>query len=273
MKNLKSIKNYFRLGILILLSSCSSSSKLSEIKDKDGKVIAHHVSYDASRRGSLIFKNEKGDQIMLSEPPPDVATKLATDLGAKVNVTNQVEASLYMSTSKAIAELGKRTASVNMLRDALYKMSEMSMSKTLDSNSIGLFEKIIVSIESMHKAEMDASKVEQINAETEKVIAETEQFLAKGSFYDNEELGARKNYQIAIKFLIDKKLDDAKSYFKALYKKYPVHFRIDEINDKLENYDSSKMDDAKWKDIYKFLEENTYGIDKEIVKLLNKKNK
>lgn len=258
------------MGIVILLSSCSSMSKLSEIKNENGKITAYHVSYDASRRGSIIFEGKDNNMMMLSEPPPDIATKLATDLGANVKITNEIDASLYMSTTKAIAELGKKTASVNMLRDALYKMSEMSMSKTLDSNSVSLFKEILKSIESMHKLEMDATKVEKINAETDKVKAETEQILAKGSFIENEELGAKKNYQIAIQYLIDKDLDNAKSYFKAMYDKYSLHFRIDEINDELQKYDSAKMDETKWKSIYDFVKTNTVGLEKEVVNKLNK---
>lgn len=91
----------------------------------------------------MIYKDAKNNLVVISEPPPDVATKLATDLGAKVNVNGAVETEAYLSTSKAIAELGKRTAAVNMLRDALYKMSEMSLSQTLDSTTVKLFNKIL----------------------------------------------------------------------------------------------------------------------------------
>lgn len=276
MRNLKSFNYYFCLGMIILLSSCSSTSKLSEIKDKDGKVTAHHVSYDASRRGSIIFKGKDNNTIMLSEPPPDIATKLATDLGAKVNVTNQVDASLYMSTAKEIASLGKRTASVNMLRDALYKLSEMRMAGNIDIDTKDLFCEILGAIKEMHALEMEAEKTaqkaeetKQKEAETKKVEAQTEQYLLKNNFSDNEELGAKRNYQIAIQKIFDEDIDDAKHYFEALYKKYPVHFNIDEINKELKKY-NGKISSEERKKIYDFLLKNPWGIDVSIINKLKK---
>ena len=272
MKNSFIINCSISLIIAYFISSCNSMSKVSRIKDKDGNINGHHISYDASRRGSLIYKGEGNKMIMLSEPPPDVATKLATDLGAKVKINDQVDASLYMSTTKSIAELGKRTASVNMLRDALYKLSEMRMSNPIiDSTTSSLFKDILKAIENMHKAEMEAEKTKQDEAKAEKAKAQNEQILLNNNFIQNEALGAKKNYQIAIQKLLDQKLDDAKIYFQALYNKYPIHFNIDEINKELKKYDSKDMNNEKWKGIYQFLYDNSWGIDLDILEQINKK--
>lgn len=253
------------LVVLWTIISCSSASKISELKDNSGTVFANHISYDASRRGSLIYKDAKNNLVVISEPPPDVATKLATDLGAKVNVNGAVETEAYLSTSKAIAELGKRTAAVNMLRDALYKMSEMSLSQTLDSTTVKLFNKILTSVENMHKAEMEQARTESIEAEAKVVAAQNNQIKLKNIFEDNETLGAKKNYQLAVQLLLDKRFDDAKLYFNALYKKYPIHFNIDEINELLKKYDGSKLTDDNWKEIYKALKSNTWGMENETI--------
>ena len=271
------MKKIFYLIVVFTLYSCGSSSKLSQLKDDNGKIKAHHVSYDASKRGSLIYEKD-GKLAVISEPPPDVATKLATDLGAKVKASSEVDISAYMSTSKAIAELGKRTASVNMLRDALYKLSEMSMSNNINDNTVKLFDKILTAIENMHKVEMEQSRAEAKEAEVKvaeanakEAEAKVNQFLLKGNFEENESLGAKTNYQNAIQLLLDEKLDEAQNYFNALYKKYPVHFNIDEINKKLKNYDSTEMTEKKWKEIYKYLIDNSWGIDKELLKQLKAK--
>lgn len=268
----------FLLGIFLLIISCNSAAKISLLKDNNDAVFANHVSYDASRRGSLIFKNEKDKIVVISEPPPDVATKLATDLGAKVNVQDAVETEAYLSTSKAIAELGKRTAAVNMLRDALYKMSEMNLSGTLDSTAERLFAKILTSVESMHKVEMEQAIKETQEAvakvaEAEAKVAEAKnnQILAQNSFEGNEILGAKKNYQIAVDLLLEQDLDKAKLYFKALYKKYPIHFNIDEINTLLQKYEGRNPTADDWKEIYKALKSNTWGMEKETIKKLNSK--
>ncbi|MEL7677315.1 hypothetical protein PF438_11370 [Elizabethkingia meningoseptica] len=70
------------LLLILGLYGCAPVSKISDLTNTNGQVLAHHVSYDASRRGSIIFTDKQGKIIVISEPPPDVATKLAKELGA-----------------------------------------------------------------------------------------------------------------------------------------------------------------------------------------------
>ncbi|NBL64001.1 hypothetical protein GV828_02170 [Flavobacterium sp. NST-5] len=272
---LKSSLRY--LSLLVIFTSCNSTFKLSELKNDKGNIFAHHFSYDASKRGSLVYEKD-GKLAIISEPPPDVATKLATDLGANVKAGSEVDVSAYLSTTKAIAELGKRTASVNMLRDALYKLSEMSMSNNINDNTAALFGQILKAIENMHKVEMEQSKKEAVEAEVNVAEAKAKEAQAKvnelllmGTFEQNENLGAKANYQNAIQLLLDEKLDDAKTYFEALYKKYPVHFNIEEINKKLKDYNSNEMSAGKWKEIYQFLRDNPWGIETEHLRKIKNK--
>jgi hypothetical protein len=229
----------FISSIFLMILSCNSASHISSLKDNSGNAFASHISYDASRRGSIIYKNDNSKIVVLSEPPPDVATTLATDLGAKVKVEGVVDTQAYLSTSKSIAELGKRTASAGMLRDALYKLSEMRLSSTLDSETMKLFEKILCSIESMHNVEMEQARSDTKVAEAKVIEAQNNKILLQNSFEENSILGAKKNYQIAIQLLLNKKFDDAKLYFKSLYSKYPIHFNIDEIYKMLMKYEGS----------------------------------
>ncbi|MYY43954.1 hypothetical protein [Elizabethkingia anophelis] len=82
---------------------------------------------------------------VLSENAPDAAIQSLTAITAKANIIGKVDASAALNTQRTIAQLGKRTAAVNMLRDALYRLNEMyyatvdqqsELKKLLDSNKI-----------------------------------------------------------------------------------------------------------------------------------------
>lgn len=91
-------------------------------KDKGTFMWSH---YDATKRGSLMFIDKNENIRVLAENPPDAAIQSITSITTSSNVDGKVDASLAFETSKSIAELGKRTAGVNMLRDALYRLNEM----------------------------------------------------------------------------------------------------------------------------------------------------
>lgn len=81
--------------------------------------------YDATKRGSMMYLDPQGRVRVLAENPPDAAIQSITNITANANVDGKVDASLAFSTAQSIAELGKRTAGVNMLRDALYRLNEL----------------------------------------------------------------------------------------------------------------------------------------------------
>jgi hypothetical protein len=81
--------------------------------------------YDATKRGSMMYIDKDGKVRILAENPPDAAIQSITSITSSANVDGKVDAKLAFETSKSIAELGKRTAAVNMLRDALYRLNEI----------------------------------------------------------------------------------------------------------------------------------------------------
>ncbi|MCT3732724.1 hypothetical protein HZQ80_00840 [Elizabethkingia anophelis] len=85
------------------------------------------AQYDATRRGSMLYVDKNQRIRMLSENPPDAALQTITEITAKVKgLKGDVgEAEAAFNAQKTIAELGKRTAAVNMLRDALYRLNEL----------------------------------------------------------------------------------------------------------------------------------------------------
>ncbi len=133
-------KFYFSILILISLSSCSIFKDASFqnnkaigkagivripqfTKSSKGTFMWSH--YDATKRGSLMYIDKNERIRVLAENPPDAAIQSITNITASADIDGKVDAKLAMETSKSIAELGKRTAAVNMLRDALYRLNEM----------------------------------------------------------------------------------------------------------------------------------------------------
>lgn len=96
------------------------------------------AQYDATRRGSMLYIDKNQRVRMLSENPPDAAIQSITEITAKVSgLKGDVgEAEAAFKAQKSIAELGKRTAAVNMLRDALYRLNELYYATTDEKKEI-----------------------------------------------------------------------------------------------------------------------------------------
>ena len=126
---------YLFLAITII-TSCSDTKKIYS-KTAHGKAgiskIAQYTEggtflwahYDASKRSSVMYLSENGELRVLAENSPDVAYQTILDINAKVKVTDEIDAEAALKTQRSVAQLGKRTAAVNMLRDALYRINEM----------------------------------------------------------------------------------------------------------------------------------------------------
>ncbi len=137
------------LFIILIISSCSSRrvsiKKLDTIENGKG----YFVDFDATRRGSFITKNKEGNLVVLSEVVPDVAISSVIDLTSKLKVKGEFEAEQVTKITESLAQLGERTASVNILRDALYRVEEMFLrNEKIDTNDARyrLFEKILSTV-------------------------------------------------------------------------------------------------------------------------------
>lgn len=131
MKLIKSIA--LAISVSLSIASCSVFEKSASIEKKalyqnnnKEQGTLFWAQYDASKRGSMIFVDPDNNVRVLSENPPDVAMQTITELSTKIKGTGEVsEVEAILKTQQSVAELGKRTAAVNMLRDALYRLNEM----------------------------------------------------------------------------------------------------------------------------------------------------
>ncbi|MCJ8152434.1 hypothetical protein MKJ01_01500 [Chryseobacterium sp. SSA4.19] len=123
MKNL-----LFLLIMSMAIFSCGTSHKatLEELKSTRSN---YQMSYDAMRRGTVLSLDENGKiESILSEVQPDAAIATTTEITSKLagNLSQHKNISIDQMTkiAETLSKLGERTAQVNMLRDALYRLEE-----------------------------------------------------------------------------------------------------------------------------------------------------
>jgi hypothetical protein len=136
-------------------------ARLGQFTDSKGTEFWSH--FDATQRSATTFVHN-GRIHVLSEVPPDAAVQTLTSVVAKLNVKNTVTADFSLQTAKTIAELGQRTALVNMQRDALFRLSEYDYNHTTDGtpglsqdNFRYLYNRVITEAFDAHKVQSESA--------------------------------------------------------------------------------------------------------------------
>lgn len=166
------MKNLFFLStIFVFLISCGASHKATLEKLENTN---YQMSYDAMRRGTVLSINKEGgiDKV-LSEVQPDAAIATATDITSKLagslNEKGNVSIEQMTKITETLTKLGERTAQVNMLRDALYRLEEHCINfknQCTNQSYWSSFDKVIDAITSIQTgnsiiAEKEAEKAEK----------------------------------------------------------------------------------------------------------------
>lgn len=130
------------------------------------------MSYDAMRRGAVLNIDEKGKiNKILSEVQPDAAIATTTDLTNKLatQLPSGQNISLEQITkiTETLSKLGERTASVNMLRDALYRMEEHCINFEAQCKGETYWESFQVVIKAITTLQEEVSKTAESEAKEE----------------------------------------------------------------------------------------------------------
>jgi len=160
--------------LLLIVTSCNMhKATLKELKHKNAN---YQMSYDAARRGSILSFDSNGKMKILSEVQPDVAitqtTDLTSKLSAKLKSGDSITAEQLTKITENLSVLGERTAAVNMLRDALYRLEEHCINfpeKCSEDNYWQRFDTIVKTVTNLQK---EISKQKQEDAK--KVKSEKE---------------------------------------------------------------------------------------------------
>ena len=164
------------VAISILLLKCSSYNLVSEkemlakgLKLKGDKRVSYFI-YDANLKRTFT----------LSEPPPDAILEKTTKIANNVIAKNEtaktnVTADQKLELANKVITLGERTVAVNILRDALFRLSEMNVNNrntALETSYKSLFDSILSVSRTIAIADKAKSDSEKAKQETAKVNAE-----------------------------------------------------------------------------------------------------
>jgi hypothetical protein len=169
----------FCLVLALLFTGCSnftSPARKHKLDDNE----RYWLDYDASRRGAFVIAN--GDSFKTcAEPSPDVAYKLTEKLEASVNYKG-VTAGGKGDFSQDVIKLAERTQMIMFLREALFRLCELSLNSNLDPKQyVALYKDVLDTYLNVTKADIKRAEVDKLKAESDrdKIKLETRKFLEK----------------------------------------------------------------------------------------------
>ncbi len=107
---------------LVVLNSCAGHRPITQKLDATNG--SYHISYDATRRGNFITLENGKVITSLAEVQPDVALANAIEITSKLKQGEKLDAEQMTKITESLTVLGERTAAVNILRDALFRLEE-----------------------------------------------------------------------------------------------------------------------------------------------------
>ena len=133
------------------LSGCATFSPLTShqyIGDRSGQ----WLTYDSTRRGTLIVTSPDGEIRSCSEPAPDTAYNFSNAVKANVE-TGGTTAGADISLAATIAELAGRDNLVLLARDAMYRLCEASANGMINSQQYSdLYKQVLAQVSNIATA-------------------------------------------------------------------------------------------------------------------------
>ena len=131
---------------LLCLLACSAGCANQPATVHNVSEQAYVVDYTATRRGAYIRMLPEGAErprtIICAEPAPDVAATLTTDL-------------------QAITDLARRSQTLQMMREALYRLSELQANTGMDpERAAQVYLEVIKAMQAMAYAELGNSALD-----------------------------------------------------------------------------------------------------------------
>lgn len=120
---------FTRLAIIVLiaaLSGCANFNSISRNSSLGGVDNTTNVAIHLDAQQRLVL-SKKNMEIICAEPNPDAMAAYAAALGLGVQIPRLGGGSVAQSGSSSVADIGLRTQSITLMRDALYRLCEASM--------------------------------------------------------------------------------------------------------------------------------------------------
>lgn len=134
---------YEYLSILLILLILSACSPTRRIHDPVSKVTV--IDYSASRRGAYILNGPNNRAVIVSEPAPDIAKSITASLGLSAKTISDIaEPELKAKYASKVIDLANRSQTLQVLREALFRLSEMGASSNLSGDQrVVLYKKVL----------------------------------------------------------------------------------------------------------------------------------
>ena len=121
----------------VALAGCSTIYRTVSLDSKP----AASVNIDAKARMILVtdYGGKEGNRrVICAEPSPDTAVGIAASALAAANVANKVDAQVAATLAEAVQSVGRRTQSIQLLRDGLYRACEAYLNGAISSDEYRL---------------------------------------------------------------------------------------------------------------------------------------
>lgn len=256
---MEKIKKLVLIAFILVISSCglfrgtankkinakanAGIVRMSQFK-KQGTFFWTH--FDASKRASITFIDSLGHIKVLAENSPDAAfsktIELLSKASAKVKDNVDVSAENQYKLVTEVAQLSKRNSTVNVLRDAMYRLSEAQFNGSIKDSGFYsvLFEKVLqtsVKIAQYEYEEQEQkTKSDSVNAIKEIELTKQKEIASKTTS-QNLTKTEEENKQLIIK-TIDSLINKIKEKDSGLSKDVikEIEKAIANLNKLLENY-------------------------------------
>lgn len=136
-------KSILYILIFFLILGCSTTKKIN-VPD-DGITV---IDYGADRRGSYLLKTQNGRYVIVSEPSPDVSKEITTSLGLSAETIGELaKPELKAAYANKVVDLASRSQTLQVLRESLFRLSEMGASSDINIDQrVELFKRILDTI-------------------------------------------------------------------------------------------------------------------------------
>lgn len=124
---------FFRISVIAMLALLAAGCSSFWFVGKGGKQL------DIQQR--VVLSNQFGDEKqnrMCAEPSPDAMSSLAGQLSASGDTPGKTSAELAAAFQQSAAFVGVRSQSIQLLRDAQYRLCEAYMNGAMDSQQYGV---------------------------------------------------------------------------------------------------------------------------------------
>jgi hypothetical protein len=261
------MKNIILIALSIALLSGCKSQNLHQTDAKplnkftDINKSSYQTTYDASKRGSIVYINYATDGIkLLAEPPADAIVSALSEFTSKLDLKGEVTIDAANSYLESVTKLNSSSVSNTMMRDALYRLNEMQFNGwNFEGNYKDAFEKIMNLIETVAKLELQ--KVEKENLNSEKEILKLK----------NPDINidlVRKTEREGYEAILEDKVPEAIDKFKTVNELFPSYHNAYELTIYLKKLqkENKKIDNDVKKEI---VSKYSWGMSSEIKKIFN----